>query len=159
MMSISSWPLDERPREKLIKKGPQSLSDAELLAIFLRTGAKGKTAVDLARELLQTFKHLRFIFEADQTRFCAHQGLGMAKYAQLQACIEMVRRYLYAEIEKPQAFPTVESMANFLIGQMRHQKREIFSVLFLDKQFRLIAYEEIFMGGLSEIMIYPSTLR
>ena len=94
MGTIRDWPASERPREKLLAHGPHALSDAELLAIFLRTGVSGKTAVDLARELLQTYGGLRALLEADRERFCAMHGLGIAKYAQLQAVLEMARRHL-----------------------------------------------------------------
>ncbi|MET0072396.1 MAG: UPF0758 domain-containing protein, partial [Candidatus Thiodiazotropha sp.] len=93
-MPITDWPMDERPREKLLRRGPGSLSDAELLAIFLRTGVTGQTAVDLARSLLLDFGGLRQLLAADQQRFCRARGLGLAKYAQLQAVLEMSRRYL-----------------------------------------------------------------
>ena len=87
-MPISSWPRAERPREKLLARGPGALSDAELLAIFLRTGVAGKTALDLARELLAQYKGLRALLNADQQQFCAIRGLGNAKYSQLQAALE-----------------------------------------------------------------------
>jgi DNA repair protein RadC len=97
MHSIRDWPADERPREKLLARGPAALSDAELLAIFLRTGVPGKTAVDLARELLQSFGGLRPLLEAERKQFCSRHGLGPAKFAQLQAVMEIARRHLQAE--------------------------------------------------------------
>src|SRR5690554_7198780 len=97
-MAISDWPLAERPREKLLSRGPDALSDAELLAIFLRTGCAGKSAVDLARDLLVRFDGLRPLLEANQEAFCAGEGLGPAKYAQLQAVLEMGRRHLSASM-------------------------------------------------------------
>ena len=99
-MAITDWPELERPREKLLAKGPATLSDAELLAIFLRTGVRGKTAVDLGRSLLQEFGSLRNIVGADQTRFCQSRGLGPAKYVQLQAVLENARRYLQETIQR-----------------------------------------------------------
>ena len=99
-MAITDWPADERPREKLLKQGASSLSDAELLAIFLRTGVKGKTAVDLARILLTEFGSLRNILRADLRTFCSGQGLGAAKYVQLQAVLEMSRRHLQEKMQK-----------------------------------------------------------
>ncbi len=157
-MSIIDWPVDERPREKLLKQGAKSLSDAELLAIFLRTGVKGKTAVDLARDLVQHFHGLRGIFEADIQNFCQHNGLGIAKYTQLQACLEMGRRYLYANLQKSRSMDNIPDIACFLTSQLRHQQREIFAALFLDSQFGLIAYEELFLGNLSEIAVHPREL-
>ena len=99
-MSIKNWPEAERPREKLLSNGAQYLSDAELLAIFLRTGVKGKTAVDLARELLAQFGNLRKLLTADQQEFCSHAGLGKAKFAQLQAILEMGKRHYWQQLER-----------------------------------------------------------
>lgn len=157
-MSITDWPVDERPREKLLKQGAKSLSDAELLAIFLRTGVKGKTAVDLSRDLVQHFQGLRGIFEADIPTFCQRHGLGIAKYVQLQACLEMGRRYLYANLRKSCSMDNIQDIACFLTSQLRHQQREIFVALFLDSQLSLIAYEELFLGSLSEIAVHPREL-
>lgn len=157
-MSITDWPTDERPREKLLKQGAKSLSDAELLAIFLRTGVKGKSAVDLARDLVLNFHGLRGIFEANITDFCQHHGLGLAKYVQLQACLEMGRRYLYANLQKSRSMDNIQDIACFLTSQLRHQQREVFAALFLDSQFGLIAYEELFLGSLSEIAVHPREL-
>src|SRR3569623_1786070 len=99
-MAITDWPVEERPREKLLQRGPAALSDAELLAIFLRTGVRGKTAGDLARDLLREYGGLRALREADQTRFCAGNGLGEAKYVQLQAVLEMGRRHLFETLKR-----------------------------------------------------------
>jgi DNA repair protein RadC len=157
-MSITDWPVDERPREKFLKQGAKTLSDAELLAIFLRTGVKNKTAVDLARDLIHTFKGLRGIFEADVRLFCMQHGLGLAKYVQLQACLEMAKRHLYTCLQKPRRMDDLQDIAGFLISQLRHQQREIFAALFLDNQLCLIAYEELFMGSLKEIAVHPREL-
>ena len=99
-MAITDWPAAERPREKLLSRGPQTLSDAELLAIFLRTGVRGKTAVDLARDLLKEYGGLRALLEADRRNFCQGHGLGSAKYALLQAVLEMGRRHLYETLQR-----------------------------------------------------------
>jgi DNA repair protein RadC len=99
-MGISDWPESERPREKLLKNGSRNLSDFELLAIFLRTGMSGKSAVDLARELLQRFGGLTGMFAADQRDFCQVPGMGPAKYTQLQAVLELARRALEEELAK-----------------------------------------------------------
>ena len=98
-MAINTWPQAERPREKLLQRGPQALSDAELLAILLRTGVRGKTAVDLARELLSKFDGLRGLFAAEQTRLCAASGLGPAKYTQLQAALESMKKFHIGGLE------------------------------------------------------------
>ena len=99
-MPITDWPAEERPREKLLIRGPHTLSDAELLAIFLRTGVRGSTAVDLARNLLNEYGGLRALLEADNRRFCQTRGLGTAKYAQLQAVLEMARRHLLETLKR-----------------------------------------------------------
>ena len=154
-MAITDWPASERPREKLLSQGAISLSDAELLAIFLRTGIAGKTAVDLARELLATFGGLRPLLEAGQNEFCAHLGLGPAKFAQLQAVLEMGRRHLKQTLHKPDGFTDPESVKSYLTSQMRHLPHEVFSCLFLDNQNRLIHYEEMFKGTLDAASVYP----
>jgi DNA repair protein RadC len=105
MHTIRDWPLSERPREKLLARGPAALSDAELFAIFLRTGVHGKTAVDLARDLLHEFGGLRPLLEADQQQFCAQHGLGKAKFAQLQAVLEMTRRHLQEQLFPMKCLP------------------------------------------------------
>ncbi|NLC00211.1 MAG: hypothetical protein GX789_02985, partial [Pseudomonas formosensis] len=99
-MPITDWPAAERPREKLLSQGAGALSDAELLAIFLRTGVPGCSAVDLARQLLSSFGSLRALLQAEQKQFCSRPGLGPAKYAQLQAVMEMARRHLFEELKR-----------------------------------------------------------
>lgn len=154
-MSITNWPLAERPREKLLNLGPAALSDAELLAIFLRTGCAGKSAVDLARELLQEFGGLRPLLEASQTDFCRGLGLGNAKYAQLQAVLEMARRHLSAALQAGDALTSPVLVRQYLSARLRHQQREIFAVLFLDNQHRVICYEELFQGTIDGASVYP----
>lgn len=154
-MSITDWPAAERPREKLLNLGPSALSDAELLAIFLRIGCVGKSAVDLARELLQTYGGLRPLLEADQTDFCKGMGLGTAKYAQLQAVLEMAKRHLSASLADGDLLNSPELVRQYLKAQLRHQPHEIFAVLFLDNQHRLIAYDELFQGTIDGASVYP----
>lgn len=154
-MPITDWPVDERPREKLLKKGPSSLSDAELLAIFLRTGISGMTAVDLSRHLLQRFNGLRPLLEASQDAFCEHLGLGPAKYAQLQAVLEMARRHLQQNLDKPDGFSDPDSVRQYLSSQLRHLPQEVFACLFLDSQHRLISYEALFHGTIDSASVYP----
>jgi len=154
-MSIAHWPAAERPREKLLTLGPKALSDAELLAIFLRTGCAGKSAVDLARELLQQYGGLRPLLEASQTDFCRGLGLGSAKYAQLQAVLEMARRHLSASMKEGDVLTSPDLVRSYLSAQLRHQPHEIFAVLFLDSQHRLIAYDEIFFGTIDGASVYP----
>ena len=154
-MSIAQWPAPERPREKLLNLGPGALSDAELLAIFLRIGVAGKSAVDLARELLNQYGGLRPLLEASQQEFCAGLGLGAAKYAQLQAVLEMARRHLSASMQAGDLLTSPQLVRDYLRAQLRHRQREVFSVLFLDSQNRLIAYEEIFQGTIDGASVYP----
>ncbi|HTF96151.1 MAG TPA: DNA repair protein RadC [Cellvibrio sp.] len=154
-MSIAHWPAAERPREKLLALGPRALSDAELLAIFLRIGVAGKSAVDLSRELLQQYGGLRPLLEATQSEFCRGLGLGNAKYAQLQAVLEMGRRHLSATMKSGDLLSSPDLVRQYLSAQLRHQPREVFAVLFLDNQNRLIAYEELFFGTIDGASVYP----
>lgn len=153
---LKDWPKKERPREKLIHAGPASLSDAELLAIFLRTGVKGCHVVELARQLLVSFGSLSAIFSASQQDFCAKNGLGVAKYVQLQACLEMSKRYL-AEALNQQGCQLTSSRAtcDYLISELRSEKREIFAVLFLDSQHQVITFERLFFGTIDAAAVYP----
>ncbi len=154
-MSIANWPEAERPREKLLARGPRALSDAELLAIFLRIGCAGKSAVDLARELLQQYGGLRPLLESSHTEFCKGLGLGDAKYAQLQAVLEMGRRHLSATMKAGDLLASPDLVRRYLSAQLRHQPNEVFAVLFLDNQNRLIAYEELFFGTIDGASVYP----
>lgn len=154
-MTISSWPLNERPREKLLNLGPNSLSDAELLAIFLRTGIRGKTALDLARELLTEFGTLKNLLAASPPFFCQKPGLGKAKFAILKAALELGRRYAEQTIEKGETLRNSEVTKRFLMGRLQAYSHEVFACLFLDNQNRLLSFEELFQGTLSEATIYP----
>ncbi len=154
-MAIKDWPADERPREKLLGRGPGTLSDAELLAIFLRTGCSGKSAVDLARELLSEFGGLRALLEAGQRDFCRAMGLGAAKYAQLQAVLEMARRHLAEQLQQRSALTSVASVRNYLTHQLRHRHQEVFCALLLDNQHRLIEFLELFQGTIDGASVYP----
>lgn len=157
-MAINHWPEQERPREKLLQHGPQRLSDAELLAIFLRTGMKGKSAVDLARELLGSFGGLRGVLEAGQDSFCSQPGLGPAKFAQLQAVIEMARRHLAEELKKGSAINSPMATRNFLLSSLRAAHQEVFACLYLDSQNRLIEFREHFYGTIDSASVYPREL-
>lgn len=154
-MSIRDWPEQERPREKLLERGPQALSDAELLAIFLRTGVKGKTAVDLSRELLDQFGGLRSLLAADQSRFTGSKGLGVAKYVQLQAVLEMARRHLLEPLQRGEALTSPDLTRTFLQRQLRDHSYEVFAALFLDTRHRLIVYEPLFRGTVDGASVYP----
>lgn len=154
-MGICHWPAEERPREKLLARGAVSLSDAELLAIFLRTGVKGKSAVDLARELLQEFGGLRPLLTADESRFCEPLGLGSAKYAQLQAVLEMARRHLAEELQQADALTSPDLTRRYLLAQLRDRAHEVFACLFLDNQHRVLKYQELFSGTIDGAAVYP----
>lgn len=154
-MSIKLWPEQERPREKLLQSGPGALSDAELLAIFLRTGVKGCSAVELARRLLGEFGGLRQLLEADQAEFTSHVGLGPAKFAQLQAVLEMGRRHLEATIKRESALESPQAVRNFLKARLRHEPHEVFACLFLDTKHRVLAFEPLFYGTIDGASVYP----
>lgn len=157
-MRITDWPAAERPREKLLKSGPEALSDAELLAIFLRTGVRGVSAVDLARQLLTAFGGLRSILEADFDEFTAHVGLGLAKFAQLQAVLEMARRHLGEQLERQDAFVSADVTRKFLLSRLRGCQQEVFACLYLDSQHRLIRYQPHFYGTIDSASVYPREL-
>ncbi|MFN3882992.1 MAG: RadC family protein [Nitrincola lacisaponensis] len=154
-MSIRLWPEQERPREKLLSLGAQALSDAELLAIFLRTGVAGKSAVDLAREQLQHFGGLRPLLESSESAFCQAPGLGRAKYAQLQAVLEMARRHLEAALIRDSVLDSPTAVRQYLSSRLRHQAREVFACLLLDNRHRVIRYEALFQGTLNAAAVYP----
>jgi len=154
-MAINDWPEDDRPREKLLAKGPASLSDAELLAIFLRTGTKGKSAVDLARTLLAKFGSLGGLTGASHEAFCAVPGLGSAKYAQLQAATELIRRALASEMKSGINLSSPTAVRDFLRLSIQERHVEVFVGLFLDAQNRVIAVEELFSGTLTQTSVFP----
>ncbi|WGO98883.1 DNA repair protein RadC [Saccharophagus degradans] len=154
-MAITDWPIEERPREKLLNRGAHALSDAELLAIFLRTGVKGKSAVDLARELLAYFGGLRPLLEASQQDFCQAQGLGNAKFSQLQAVLEMSRRHLAAALEHKTSLTSTTAVKQFVSAQLRHRQNEIFALILLNTQNQLIKFVELFNGTIDSASVYP----
>ncbi|WP_028452488.1 RadC family protein [Chitinilyticum aquatile] len=154
-MSITDWPAAERPREKLLQHGAGILNDAELLAIFLRVGLPGKSAVDLAHELLTHFGSLQALFAASLPQLSAIPGMGSAKFAQLQAVLEMARRALKEELAERDAFTSPHSVRAFLGLRLRGLPHEEFHALFLDQQHRLLSAEMLFRGSLSETRVYP----
>lgn len=154
-MTIKDWPLSERPRERLLGNGATALSDAELLAILLRSGIKGSTAVDRARELLGSFGGLRALLDANAEQVCATPGLGTASYAQLQAALELARRYLLCRISRGRALGSPTEVRQFLQLKMRYLPHEVFACLFLDNQHTVISYEELFRGTIDGASVYP----
>ncbi|MCU1740437.1 MULTISPECIES: RadC family protein [Pseudomonas] len=154
-MSIRDWPAAERPREKLLEQGAASLSDAELLAIFLRTGVSGKSAVDLARHLLSRFGSLRNLLESDQQAFGRQLGLGPAKFAQLQAVLEMARRHLAERLRRDSVLESPRAVRDYLKAMLRHEPHEVFACLFLDSKHRVLAFEPLFHGSIDNTSVYP----
>jgi DNA repair protein RadC len=154
-MAITDWPAAERPREKLLQRGAAALSDAELLAIFLRTGVKGRSAVDLARDLLTEHGGLRTLLEASQETFCRSHGLGVAKYCQLQATLEMAQRYLATSLKRGDIFSTPGAVRSYLQQRLRAEPRELFHCLFLDNKNRLIVDETLFWGTINQSVVHP----
>jgi DNA repair protein RadC len=155
MDTIRDWPAAERPRERLLAHGPTALSDAELLALFLRTGASGKNAVDFARGLLQDFGSLRILLDADLATFCSRRGLGVARFAELQAALEMARRHLLQQLQRDNALENPGTTRNYLASRLRHYRHEVFACLFLDNRHRVIAFEELFRGTIDGASVHP----
>jgi DNA repair protein RadC len=145
-MAIRDWPITERPREKLLDRGAAALSDAELLAILLRTGTRGSTALDLARDVLRNFSSLRKFVAADRQRFCAIPGLGPARYAELQAGLEIARRQLGESLKSGPSLGSPRTTSDYLTAKLRDLEHEVFCCLYLDKRHRLIHFEELFRG-------------
>lgn len=154
-MPIKDWPAGERPREKLLERGAGALSDAELLALFLRTGVRGKTAVDLARDLLEEFGGLVALLAADQPRFCSAKGLGSAKFAELQAVLELSRRYLMTRVRGQDVLTSPAATRAFLKLRLYGSPQEVFACLFLDNRHRVICYEELFRGTIDGASVHP----
>ena len=154
-MAITDWAVEDRPREKLLNKGAEALTDAELLAIFLRTGIKGKSAVDLARDLLAESGGLAPLLSADEKSFCQGKGLGQAKFVQMQAVVEMSRRYLEENIKRGDVMNNVSDVKKYLKSRLQHYPFEVFACLFLDNKHRVIEYEELFRGTIDAASVHP----
>ena len=154
-MTIKDWPPGERPREKLLSQGAHALSDAELLAIFLRTGVRGASAVDLARDLLTTFGGLRPLLDANADVFLAQRGTGVAKFAQIHSALELGRRYLAADLHRDDALTSPAATRRYLKARMRHYDREVFACLFLDNRHRVTGFEELFFGTIDTASVHP----
>ncbi|MDP6164875.1 MAG: DNA repair protein RadC [Gammaproteobacteria bacterium] len=154
-MTIKHWPSNERPRERLLNAGPLSLSDAELLATFLCTGIVGHSAVDVARQLLQTFGSLQALLQASQKHVCAVPGLGPSKYAQLQAVKELGLRLAKEELVQPASMASSRQVGEYLCQHLGHYQREVFALLLMDSQHRLIKLEELFYGTIDSAAVHP----
>ena len=154
-MSIEDWPEQTRPRERLVREGAQALSDPELLALLLRVGVRGKSAVELGRDILQHFGSLHGLFGASLDDVSEVHGLGMAKYAQLQAVMELARRAIAEQLQSGETFGSPELVKRYLRIKLGGQRHESFVVLFLDVKHRLIADRELFRGTLTQTSVYP----
>lgn len=154
-LTLKQWHPSQLPREKLLQHGAQALSDTELLAIFLRTGIPGKTAVDLANELLNEFGGLHALLKASRERFCQTKGMGDAKYTQLQAVIEMAKRCLWEELHQTDAIKSPQQSRHFLQAQLSQEPREVFAVLFLNSQHHVLGFEKLFYGTLTSASVHP----
>jgi DNA repair protein RadC len=154
-MSIRDWPEQDRPREKLLKLGPQALTEAELVAIFLRTGVAGRSALDIARDLLQQFRSLRGLLNADRAALCAAPGMGIARYATLQAVLELARRHFQELMQAGPALLNPQTTRDYLHMKLRDLPHEVFCCLFLDNRHRVIAFEELFRGTLDGANVHP----
>ncbi|WP_394127378.1 DNA repair protein RadC [Vibrio hepatarius] len=152
---MNALPKESMPREKLLSHGPHSLTDAELLAIFLRTGTQGMNVLALSDHLIKEFGSLRALFSADLDEFCHHKGLGVAKFVQLQATLEMTQRYLAETLKRGEALTSPEQTKLYLSGLLRDKQREEFYVLFLDNQHRVISGEPLFQGTIDAASVYP----
>ena len=155
-MAITDWPMDERPRERLLKEGPEALSDAELLAVFLRMGIRGKSAVDLGRDLLNHFHgNLTALCEASAAELALVPGMGPAKAAQLKAVFSLASRALAQKMSERDALGSPEAVRHFLQLKLSALPHEVFVVLLLDSRNHLIEYQELFRGSLNQASVYP----
>ncbi|MGM0952909.1 MAG: RadC family protein [Pseudomonadota bacterium] len=154
-MNDTDWPTDERPRERLLAHGAQSLSDAELLAIFLRTGTPGMPVMALARHLVDEFSGLRGLMTASRRQFCGVKGLGTAKYAQVQAAMEMARRVMDEPLRQGDPLRSPADTRRFLTSRLGTYPHEVFAGLFLDNRHRVIRYRELFRGTIDGAAVYP----
>ncbi|EEX35800.1 DNA repair protein RadC [Vibrio metschnikovii] len=154
-MGLKDLPVESMPREKLLARGPQALSDAELLAIFLRTGTPGMNVLELADCLLRQAGSLRALFSASKDQFCTHKGLGEAKFVQLQAVLEMTQRYLAETLKRGDALTSPQQTKLYLTSVLRDRQREAFYILFLDNQHRVIQGEVLFEGTIDAASVYP----
>jgi DNA repair protein RadC len=154
-MTIRDWPADERPREKLLGRGPGALSDAELLAILLRRGCRGLDAVGLARLLLADCGGLRALLEADCARVARLPGCSDTAYATLHAALELGRRYVWTALERDGPLENPAAASSYLVSRMKAYGREVFACLFLDTRHRVIAFRELFYGSIDSATVHP----
>ena len=151
---IKGWPESERPREKLLRRGPQALSDAELVALFVRSGTRGRTAVDVARGAIVASGGLRGLLDLAREDLCRLPGFGPARYVELQACLEIGRRHLAAGLDRGEPLTAPGDTSRFVTAKLRHLPFEMFSCLFLDNRHRVIEYEEMFRGTIDGATVH-----
>lgn len=154
-MTMRQWPANEQPREKLLQYGAATLSDSELLAVFLGHGVAGQDAVSLSRHLLQELGGLRALFSASRQQFCRQRGLGLARYVKTQAVLELCRRCLYQNMQRESVFTEPRLVKQYLQYSLGFEQREIFMLLYLDSQHRLIKAEPLFYGTIDASPVYP----
>lgn len=154
-MPLRDWPASERPRERLLTYGPEALSDVELLAIVLRTGAAGESAVAVARRLVAGFGGLRALFGACRPTLCAARGIGPAQFAVLQAVAELGRRYHGARLSRGEVIDGPPAMRSMLYARMRDYPSEVFACVFLDNRHRVICFDPVFQGTVDGASVYP----
>lgn len=154
-MKIMDWPKSDRPREKLLQRGAAALTDAELIAIFLRTGTRGKTALDIAKTLLDEFGNLKNLLTAPAMTLTGKHGMGQSKYAALKAAHELGRRMLTMQPAIGEALNSSSKTRQFLSERLRHHHSEVFACIFMDMRYRMIHFDELFYGTIHEAVIYP----
>ncbi|HUN27660.1 MAG TPA: DNA repair protein RadC [Steroidobacteraceae bacterium] len=154
-MGIREWPKSERPREKLIERGAEALSDAELLAVILGSGVRGASAVDLARGLIARFGSIRELLRAERSECLRQVGLGPARYASLRASLELARRHHRDALKAGPTLASPEATRSFLLAQLRDRPYEVFCCMHLDSRYRMITFEELFRGTLDAASVHP----
>lgn len=154
-MAIKDWPIGQRPRERLISEGAGALSDPELLALFLRVGVKGRNAVELGRDLLGRFGSIHGLFAASLVQLSQVHGMGPAKFAELQAVMELARRAVGEQLQSGPALGSPDLVRQYLRLGLGRQQHESFVVLFLDVKNRLLACKQMFTGTLTHTSVYP----
>ena len=154
-MSIADWPRDERPREKLLARGPGALSDAELLALFIQTGTRGRSAVDVARMALGEARGLRGLLDLGPERLATLSGIGPARAALLAAAVELATRYLEERVRRSDPLTSPSHTSQYLCARLRSRPHEVFACLFLDNQNRVISFEEMFRGTIDHANVHP----
>ena len=154
-LALDLMPVHDKPREKLLNMGASSLTDAELLSIFLRTGIKGKSVIEIAQEMLDNFGGFRQLLDANPEKVISTPGIGIAKFAQLRATLELTERYLRSSFDRGEAITDPDLTRRYLKCKLGHYRREVFACMFLDNQHRLISYEELFFGTIDGASVHP----